>query len=158
VEELKTHGLVKEGHGAWSSPVVLVRKKDNTWRFCVDYRKLNEVTHKDAYPLPRIDDSLDALGGSRLFSTLDLTSGYWQVELDEVAREKAAFVTRSGLWEWQVLPFGLTSAPSTFERLMERVLRGLHWETLLIYLDDIIVFSRDLDSHLERLAEVFTRL
>ena len=158
VKELKEHGLIREGHGAWSSPVVLVKKKDNSWRFCVDYRQLNEVTTKDAYPLPRIDDSLDALGGSKLFSTLDLTSGYWQVELEEDAKDKAAFVTRSGLWEWEVLPFGLTSAPSTFERLMETVLRGLHWETLLIYLDDIIVFSKDLDTHLERLGEVFTRL
>lgn len=158
VKEMQQQGLIKEGHGAWSSPVVLVQKKDRSWRFCVDYRKLNATTHKDAYPLPRIDDSLDALGGSKLFSTLDLTSGYWQVELDVEAKEKAAFVTRSGLWEWQVLPFGLTSAPSTFERLMETVLRGLHWKTLLIYLDDIIVFSKDLDSHLERLGEVFTRL
>jgi hypothetical protein len=158
VQELKEQGLIKEGQGAWSSPVVLVQKKDKSWRFCVDYRKLNDVTSKDAYPLPRIDESLDALGGSRYFSTLDLTSGYWQVELDETAKTKAAFATRSGLWEWQVLPFGLTSAPSTFERLMETVLRGLHWKTLLIYLDDIIVFSPDLDSHLERLQEVFQRL
>ena len=158
VKELKDHGLIREGYGAWSSPVVLVKKKDGSWRFCVDYHKLNEVTTKDAYPLPRIDDSLDALGGSRLFSTLDLTSGYWQVELDESAKEKAAFTTRSGLWEWEVLPFGLTSAPSTFERLMETVLRGLHWKTLLIYLDDIIVFSQDLETHLERLEEVFQRL
>ena len=158
VKELKEHDLIREGRGAWSSPVVLVKKKDGSWRFCVDYRRLNEVTSKDAYPLPRIDDSLDALGGSQLFSTLDLTSGYWQVELEESAKEKAAFVTRSGLWEWEVLPFGLTSAPSTFERLMETVLRGLHWKTLLIYLDDIIVFSKDLDTHLERLGEVFNRL
>ena len=158
VKELAEHGLICEGLGAWSSPVVLVQKKDKSWRFCVDYRKLNEVSQKDAYPLPRIDDSLDALGGSKLFSTLDLTSGYWQVELDEDAKEKSAFATRTGLWQWNVLPFGLTSAPSTFERLMETVLRGLHWRTLLIYLDDIIVFSKDLDSHLERLGEVFTRL
>ena len=158
VQELKQQGFIREVHGAWSSPVVLVKKKDDSWRFCVDYRQLNEVTAKDAYPLPRIDDSLDALGGSRLFSTLDLTSGYWQVELEESAKEKAAFVTRSGLWEWEVLPFGLTSAPSTFERLMETVLRGLHWKTLLIYLDDIIVFSKDVETHIERLGEVFTRL
>ena len=158
IKELQSEGLIREGHGAWSSPVVLVQKRNGSWRFCVDYRKLNDLTNKDAYPLPRIDDSLDALGGSQLFSTLDLTSGYWQVELDEEAKERAAFVTRSGLWEWQVLPFGLTSAPSTFERLMETVLRGLHWETLLIYLDDIIVFSKDLDSHLKHLAEVFDRL
>ena len=158
VQELKEHGLITAGKGAWSSPVVLVKKKNGSWRFCVDYRKLNELTCKDAYPLPRIDDSLDALGGSRLFSTLDLTSGYWQVGLAPDAKEKAAFSTRSGLWEWEVLPFGLTSAPSTFERLMETVLRGLHWKTVLIYLDDIIVFAPDLDSHLERLGEVFTRL
>ena len=125
MKELKANGLIREGHGAWSSPAVLVQKKDGSWRFCVDYRKLNDVTQKDAYPLPRIDESLDALGGSKWFSTLDLTAGYWQVELDDAAKEKAAFNTRSGLWEWQVLPFGLT-----FERLMENVLRGLHWQTL----------------------------
>ena len=94
VQEVKTHGLVKEGYGAWSSPVVLVQKKDNSWRLCIDYRKLNDVTIKDAYPLPCIDDSLDALGGSNYFSTLDLTSGYWQVELEDEAKEKSAFVTR----------------------------------------------------------------
>lgn len=158
VQELQAQGLVQEGHGAWSSPVVLVQKKDGSWRFCVDYRRLNEVTVQDAYPLPRIDESLDALGGSKWFSTLDLTSGYWQVELEAQAKEKAAFATRSGLWEWQVLPFGLTCAPSTFERLMENVLRGLHWQTLLIYLDDIIVFSQDVEEHLTRLTEVFNRL
>jgi hypothetical protein len=118
--DLAKHGLIEPGSGAWSSPVVLVRKKDNSWRFCIDYRKLNEVTIKDAYPLPRIDESLDALSGSKYFSTLDLLSGYWQVTLDDDARDKSAFVTRNGLWRWKVLPFGLTSAPSTFERLMEK--------------------------------------
>jgi len=155
---LQAQGLISEGKGAWSSPVVLVKKRDGTWRFCVDYRKLNEVTSKDAYPLPRIDDSLDTLGKSTVFSTLDLTSGYWQVELDADANEKAAFVTRSGLYEWEVLPFGLTSAPSTFERLMETALSGLNWKTLLIYLDDIIVFAPDVDTHIHRLEEVFYRL
>lgn len=106
----------------------------------------------------RIDESLDALAGSRYFSTLDLTSGYWQVPLDEDAQEKCAFVTRNGLWKWKVLPFGLCSAPSTFERLMERVLRGLHWKSLLIYLDDVIIFSQSISNHIERLSEVFARL
>ena len=91
------------------------------------------------------------------FSTLDLVSGYWQVPLDRDAREKSAFVTRGGLWQWKVLPFGLTSAPATFERLMEKVLKGLQWQTLLLYLDDVIVFSKDFESHLERLAEVCQR-
>ena len=158
VEKLKQQGLIEEGNGAFSFPVVLVKKKDNKWRFCVDYRKLNSVTHKDAYPLPRVDDSLDTLGGSKWFSTLDMTSGYWQIPMDEEAKERSAFVTRSGLWQWKVLPFGLTSAPSTFERLMETVFRGLQWETLLVYLDDIIVFSKDVNTHLQRLETVFQRL
>ena len=132
--------------------------KDLSWRFCVDYRKLNAVTLQDAYPLPRIDESLNALAGSRYFSTLDLTSGYWQVPLDADAQEKSTFATRSGLWKWKVLPFGLTSTPATFQRLMEQVLHGLHWKTLLLYLDDVIVISPDFDSHLQRLEEVYSRL
>ena len=158
VEELLKKGLIEPAGGAWSSPVVLVRKKDQSWRFCVDYRRLNAVTQQDAYPLPRIDESLEALAGSRFFSTLDLLSGYWQVPLDPDAQEKSAFATRSGLWKWKVLPFGLTSAPATFQRLMEQVLRGLHWKTALLYLDDVIVISPDFTSHLHRLEEVLQRL
>ena len=157
VTELLESGKIEPADGAWSSPVVLVRKKDNSWRLCIDYRRLNAVTRRDAYPLPRIDDSLDALSGSVWFSTLDLLSGYWQVPLDADAQEKSAFVTRGGLWRWKVLPFGLTSAPATFERLMEGVLKGLQWKTLLLYLDDVVVFSTDFESHLERLSEVLNR-
>ena len=135
--------------------MVLVRRKE--WRLCIDYRRLNAVTKKNAYLLPRKDDSLDALVGSMYFSTLDLVSGYWQVPLDQDAREKSAFVTRGGLWQRKVLPFGLTSVPATFERLMEKVLKGLQWQTLLLYLDDVIIFSKDFESHLERLAEVCQR-
>ena len=158
VKKLLEQGMIEPSTGAWSSPVVLVRKKDQSWRFCIDYRRLNAVTASDAYPLPRIDESLDALSGAKFFSTLDLTSGYWQVPLDNDAREKSAFITRSGLWQWKVLPFGLTSAPATFQRLMERVLHGLHWKTLLLYLDDVIVIAPDFESHLERLEEVLGRL
>ena len=158
VQELLQRGLIEPAYGAWSSPVVLVKKKDGTWRFCVDYRRLNSVTQQDAYPLPRIDESLDALAGSKYFSTLDLVSGYWQVPMDSDAQDKSAFITRAGLWKWKVLPFGLTSAPATFQRLMEQVVHGLHWKTLLLYLDDIIVIAPDFQTHLTRLGEVFDRL
>ena len=124
----------------------------------MDYRKLNAMTVKDAFPIPRIDDSLDALAGSRWFSTLDLTSGYWQVALDDDAKEKSAFVVRGGLFNWRVMPFGMCNAPSTFERLMERVLNGLHWEILLVYLDDVIVYGRTVQEELSRLSMVFQRL
>jgi len=119
VQDLLNRDLIEPAYGAWCSPVVLVRKKDGSWRFCVDYRKLNSVTIQDAYPLPRIDESLDALAGSKFFSTLDLLSGYWQVPLSPDAQDKAAFITQDGLWKWKVLPLGLTSAPATFQRLME---------------------------------------
>jgi len=121
----------------------------------VEYCKLNSVNIQDAYPLPRINKSLDALAGNKYFSTLDLLSGYWQVPLSPDAQKKAAFITRDGLWKWKVLPFGLTSIPATFQRLMEQVLSGLHRKTLLIYLDDIIVISPDFQTHVGRLREVF---
>ena len=124
----------------------------------MDYRKLNEVTIKDAYPIPRIEDSLDSLCGSQWFTTLDLASGYWQVELEENDREKTAFVTRKGLYEFTVMPFGLCNAPATFQRLMEKVLSGLQWEVAVLYIDDIIVHGRSFEEHIERLREVLKRL
>jgi len=114
VRDLFDRDLNEPAHGAWRSPVVLVKKKDGSWRFCVDYHKLNSVIIHDAYPLPRIDKSLDALAGSKYFSTLDLLSGYWQVLLSPDAQDKAAFIIRDGLWKWKVLPFGPTSASATF--------------------------------------------
>ena len=137
----------------------MVRKKDGSLRFCVDFRQLNVATIKDAHPLPRIDDLLDALHGAKWFSTLDLKSGYWQVPIAEQDKEKTAFRTSSGqLFEFNQVPFGLCNAPATFSRLMDRVLAGLHWETCLFYLDDIIVFSSTWEEHLARLLEVFERL
>ena len=158
VTNLLQQGKVKESSSPWSFPVVLATKKDGSQRLCVDYRQLNAVTIKDAFPLPRVDDSLAALSGSRWFSTLDLASGYWQVAMDAGNQEKAAFVTSSGLYEWTVMPFGLCNAPSTFARLMELVLKGLHWKICLIYLDDVIVMGRTFEEELERLKEVFERL
>ena len=151
-------GVVVPSNSAWSSPICLVRKKDGTVRWCVDYRKLNQVTVKDAYPIPRIDLCLDCLASAKIFSTLDLQSGYWQLKVAEQDREKTAFITKYGLFEYTKLPFGLCGAPGTFERGMEMVLRGLQWKTLLIYLDDIIIFSSNLQEHFKRLEEVLSRL
>lgn len=158
VRDLLKQGLIEPTSSPWASNVVLVAKKDGSKRFCVDYRQLNAKTIKDAYPLPRINDTLDALGGARWFSTLDLASGYWQVELDEEARQKSAFLANGGLYTWRAMPFGLCNAPATFERLMDRVVAGLKWEILLVYLDDVIVYGRTIEDELERLRVVFQRL
>ena len=158
VEEMLKSDIIEPSTSPWASPVVLVKKKDGSYRFCIDYRKLNNVTIKDSYPLPWIDETLDSLAGARCFSTLDLASGYWQVGLSEDAKQKSAFVTDQGLFQFKVLPFGLCNAPGTFERLMERVLQGLRWQILLIYLDDVIIFSRTVKEHIERLDLVLRKL
>ena len=133
-------------------------KKNNTLRFCVDYRRLNEVNRKDAYPLPRIDACLDAMNGARWFFTFDLRSGYHQVLMDDESREKQTYVTREGTFRFRVMPFGLTGAPATFQRLMDVVMSGQNLDVSLVYLDDIIVYSGDVDTHLDRLRAVFERL
>ncbi len=158
VQDLVSQGTLRESCSPWASPAVIVIKKDGSIRFCCDYRKLNKVTCKDAYPLPRVEESLDALGNAQLFSTLDLTSGYFQVAMSEEDRAKTAVTTPFGLFEWTRMPFGLCNAPATFQRLMGVVLGDLTFDILLIYLDDIIVFSKDFESHCQRLEIVFNRL
>lgn len=158
VRDLVSQGILRESCSPWASPAVIVIKKDGSVRFCCDYRRLNKVTCKDAYPLPRVEESLDALGNAQLFSTLDLTSGYFQVAMSEEDRAKTAVTTPFGLFEWTRMPFGLCNAPATFQRLMGVVLGDLTFDILLIYLDDIIVFSKDFDSHCQRLEIVFNRL
>ena len=137
--------------------IILVAKKDGTTRFCVDYRKLNNVTRKDAYPLPRIDETLDTLSGAQWFSTLDMASGYYQIGMDDRDKCKTAFTTHMGLYQFWVMSFGLCGAPATFESVMELVLRGLRWERCLVYLDDVIVFGKMFEQALENLEVLFSR-
>uniref|UniRef100_A0A5S6Q6P2 RNA-directed DNA polymerase n=1 Tax=Trichuris muris TaxID=70415 RepID=A0A5S6Q6P2_TRIMR len=158
IRNMERRNLIEKSVSPWASRVVPVRKRDGTLRLCVDYRALNAVTKKDAYPLPRIDEALDAMQGSVWFSTLDLMSGFWQVELEDGSQEKTAFTTHEGLYHFKVLPFGLTGAPATFQRLMEQVLSGLNWKCCVVYLDDVIIFARNYKEHLYRLREVLERL
>ena len=159
LKEMLDVGAIRHSNSPWASPVVLVCKKDRSLRFCIDLRKLNARTIKDAYSLPRIEDALDSLNGACIFTSLDLKSGYWQVELDESSIPLTAFtVGPLGFYECVRMPFGLTNAPATFQRLMESCLGELHLEWCIIYLDDIIIFSKNPDDHLTRLEGVFERL
>ncbi|KAE8974995.1 hypothetical protein PR001_g25837, partial [Phytophthora rubi] len=159
VTKMLQAGVIEEGNGAWGFPVVLVRKKDGEVRFCIDYRALNKITKRDVYPLPRIDETLEALGGARLFTTLDLKSGYWQIGVAPEDRDKTAFTTKKGLYRFVRMPFGLMNAPSTFQRMMNGVLRGLTWSTCLVYLDDIVVYTcGGIERHVVELATVMERL
>ena len=158
IEEMLGNNIISPSVSPWSSPVVLVKKSDGTMRFCIDYRKLNQITRKDSHPLPRITEALDSLGGAHYFSTLDLRSGYWQIEMEDDSKEKTAFITHNGLYEFNALPFGLCNSPATFQRVMTHVLRGLEWDICLVYIDDLIIFSRSFDNHLLHLEQVFKRL
>lgn len=158
IENMLQKGVIEPSNSAWASPIVLVSKKDGTTRFCVDYRKVNDVTVKDAYPLPRVDDCLDALADAKWFSCMDLNSGFWQIAVDPDDREKTAFTTSQGLFQFRVMPFGLVNAPSSFQRLMEDVLRGLQWVESLLYMDDIITPGSTVQESLKRLENVFQRL
>jgi hypothetical protein len=135
-----------------------VPKRDNTFRFTVDYRSVNNITVKDSYALPRIDACLDSLGSSKYFSTLDLRAGYWQTELASEDADKTAFCTRSGQYKFVVLSMGLCNAPSQFQRLMDLVQAGLTYASCLVFLDDIICFSRSFEEHLKRVGTIFERL
>lgn len=146
--EMKEKGAIEESQSPWTSPIVLVKKKDGTLRFCMDYRKLNEATIKDSFPLPRIEDLFDHLSGNVWFSTLDLKSGYWQVKIRPEDKEKTAFPIGKGLWQFTVMPFGLCNAPATFERLMEKVLKKFLTKIYLVYLDDVIIFGKSFEEML----------
>ena len=162
VETMKEQGIIQESKSRWASNVVLVKKKDGTWRMCVDYRRLNMKTkNTDPYMLPRIDETLDRLSKAKYFSTLDLLSGYHQVELSPESKSKTAFIVprmSPNHWEYKMMPFGLSGAPRTFQRLIDQLLRGLEYEIAMAYLDDIIVFSMTVEQMIARLKIVLQRL
>ena len=158
LNEMLEVGVIEPSSSPWASPVCLVKKKDDTYRFCVDYRRVNAVSRKDAYPLPDIQDALDNLRGSCYFATIDLLSGYWQLGMTDRAKERSAFCTRRGLFQFTRMPFGLSGAPGSFCRLMGIILRDLLWVICLCYLDDIVVYAKTPQELLERLRKLLDRL
>ena len=157
INDMLKCGIIQPSQSPWCAPVVVVTKKNGSKRLCVDFRKLNAVTIRDSYPLPRIDDVLSVLSGCRYFSVLDMKSGYHQIEVAPEDRSKTAFSIGTGLYEWVRMPFGLVNAPATFSRLMTTLLAGLSFEEVVSYLDDILVYSRSFLDHLAALRRVFER-
>ena len=136
----------------------MVKKKDSSLQFCCDFRRLKNVTRFDSYPLPRILEVISTLDGAKVFSTLDLKSGYHQMLMNSEDTHKTAFATQFGLYEWKVMPMGLKNAPATFEHLMNLIMIALYWKNVLIYLDDILIFDKDFEEHYNNLREVLDRL
>lgn len=158
VREMEEQGLVEPSISPWSSPVVLAKKKDGSFRLCVDYRRLNDATISDAQPMGNLHEMVRGMKGARVFTTLDLKSGYWQLSLKPEARKYTAFRTQRGLFQFRVLPFGLKNSPATFVRLMGEVLKGLIGDFVEVYLDDIVIYSYDLEEHLIHIEKVVERL
>lgn len=142
VREWIEAGVVRPSRSPWASPVVVVPKKDGSSRICVDYRRVNKATRRDAYPLPNLDDLFACLNGSTVFSSIDLNQGYLQVQMDPESVAKTAFIIQDGLFEFTRMPFGLTNAPATFQRVMDNALSGLKWSKCLVYLDDVVIISK----------------
>ena len=158
LKSLTEKDFIRPSDSPWAAPVLFVRKKDGSLRICVDYRGLNRITTADSYPIPRIDDNLDYLGNSSVFSLVDLESGFHQVCMDDDSISKTAFTTRYGSFEYLVMPFGLRNAPSTFQRIMNLVLKDLIDKCCVVYLDDILIYSRDERDHETHLKLVLGRL
>ena len=158
IDQLEKSNQIRPSSSPWSSPVLLIKKKTGDYRFVVDYRKLNAITAKDSFPIPTIESTLQQLAGNAYFSTLDLRSGYFQIPINEIDKPKTAFITTTGLWEFNVLPMGLTNAPPSFQRIMYNLVVNGHEDYCLVYLDDIIIFSKNLDEHLNHLNEILNIL
>ena len=160
IRKMLERGVIQPSRSPYSAPIVLQKRKDGSWRFCVDYRKLNDVvTVKDAYPMPNQAQVFDALRGNTFFSSVDLASGFWQVPVAAEHRHKTAFVTPDGgLYEYVRMPFGLSNAPATFQRLMNELFQQSLYQTSLIFLDDVLTYSKTAEDHLKHLEEVFVTL
>ena len=151
-------GVIRLSNSPWCNAVVLVRKKDGSLRFCIHFRRLNSLTVKDSHPLPRICETLESLVGVAHYTTIDMNSGFWQVLMDDESKQYTAFTLGNmGLYECESMPFGLCNAPPTFQRLMLNCLGELNLTYCLIYLDDVIIFSKTEEEHLERMRVVFDR-
>ena len=162
VKIMLEQGVIEESNGSWRSPILLIKKIADdgiiTYRFCIDLRKVNALTTKDAYSLPRIDETVDALSGAKFLSTMDIDRAFWQVLVKEEDKDKTGFMVDGQLYRFRKMPFGSMNAPATFQRLMDRVLRGLTWRQCLVYIDDVLVFAATFEEHLESLNEVLTRI
>lgn len=160
VDDMLENDIIEPSNSVWHSPVVMVKKRSGEWRFAVDYRKLNKVTVPLSFPLPHIETVFDAVGDAKpvYFSSLDLRSGFWQIKMSDESKHKAAFITQEGIYNWKRMPFGLMNAPISFQTVMTHILRGINFKFCLVYVDDILVFSKSFKDHISHLEQVFSRL
>ena len=158
VENLKKMGVIRNSNSPWAAPVVVVIKKNGDFKMCIDFRRLNSVTIKPMYRIPDNQSLFNHLAGATMFSTIDVSNAYYQCEMRESDKISTAFTTRKGQFEFNRMPFGLSGAPFTFQRLMHTILREENWLLCLVYLDDILIFSRDFDEHIERIKIIFEKI
>lgn len=158
IKEMLKTGVITHSSSPFSSPVLLVKKKDGSWRFCVDYRHLNAITVKDKHPLPVVDELLDEIDGAKWFTKLDLKSGYHQIRLACEDEFKTAFKTHQGMYEFKIMPFGLTNAPASFQSIMNRMLEKYWRKFVLVFMDDILIYNNSLEEHIQYLKLVFQTL